>query len=85
MECQTVERYDEQHNPVYRPKKSWDTQDEAIKVAKFINSRDHVIHKVVPYRCKVCKKYHLGRNGKELKEKERQKHKNQISNKFKTK
>lgn len=79
MECMTLERYDEQGNPVYKPKRVFDTQDDAIEVAKFVNSRDHVIHKVVPYRCKVCKKWHLGRNGKELKEKERQKHKNQIN------
>lgn len=79
MECQTLERYDEQHNPVYKPKRAFDTQDEAIEVAKFINSQDHVIHKVVPYRCKNCNKYHLGRNGKILKDKERQKHKNQIN------
>ena len=80
MECQRLERYDENLQPVYKSKKAFDTQDEAIEVAKLINARDHVIHKVVPYRCGVCKKYHLGRNGKELKDKERQKHKNQINN-----
>lgn len=80
MECTTLERYDEKMNPVYKPKRAFDTQDEAIEVAKFVNSQDHVIHKVVPYRCKTCKKYHLGRNGKILKDKERQKHKNQIRN-----
>jgi hypothetical protein len=74
----TLERYDEQHNPVYKPKRVFDTQDEAIEVAKFVNSQDRVIHKVVPYRCKICNKYHLGRNGKELKDKERQKHKMQV-------
>jgi hypothetical protein len=78
MECQTLERYDKDMNPVYKPKRAFDTQDEAIEVAKFINSQDHVIHKIVPYKCKVCHKYHLGRNGKELKDKERQKHKKQI-------
>ena len=78
MECQTFQGYDEQLNKVYKPKKAFDTQDEAIEVAKFINSRDNVIHKVVPYRCKICNKYHLGRNGKILKEKERQKHKKQL-------
>lgn len=79
----TLERYDENMNPVYKPKRAFDTQDEAIEVAKFINAQDHVIHKVVPYRCKACGKYHLGRNGKILKDKERQKHKNQIYNSFK--
>jgi len=78
MDCMTLERYDENLQPVYKPKKAFDTQDEAIEFAKFVNAQDHVIHKVVQYRCKVCKKYHLGRNGKELKDKERIKHKKQI-------
>jgi predicted CXXCH cytochrome family protein len=77
MECQTIERYDN-GLPVYKPKKSWDTLEEAIEVCKHINSQDHIIHKVVSYKCKVCHKYHIGRNGKELKDKERQKHKKQI-------
>lgn len=78
MECHTIQGYDENHNPIYKQKKSWKTQDECIDVAKYINSQDHVIHKVVPYRCTVCGKYHLGRNGKKLTDKEREKHKKQL-------
>jgi len=78
MECQTLMKYDDDHNPIYKPKKAFNTQDDAIEFAKFVNSQDHVIHKVVPYKCNICKKWHLGRNGKELKENERQKHKLQI-------
>ena len=78
MDCKTIERY-EDGKPIYRKKKSYDTQDEAIEVAKIINSKDHVIHKVVPYKCKDCNKYHLRRNGKLLKNKEREKHKKQIN------
>lgn len=74
MDCKRVERY-EDGKPVYRNKKSYDTQDEAIDFARIINSKDHVIRKVVPYRCKVCNKYHLGRNGKLLTDKQRQKNK----------
>ena len=79
MECQTLERYDENRQPIYKPKRAFDTQDDAIEFAKFVNSQDHVIHKVVPYRCSKCHKYHLGRNGKELKDKERNKHKKQLN------
>lgn len=75
MECQTLERYDENGLPVFKPKKSFDTLDEAIEVAKYINSQDHVIHKVVSYKCKKCMKYHIGRNGKELTGKQRDKFK----------
>ena len=82
MDCQTLERYDENGLPVYKPKKSFDTQEQAIEFAKFVNSQDHVIHKVVPYRCKTCNKYHLGRNGNVLKDKERQKRKEQLKYKL---
>ena len=75
MECQTLYRYNENGQPVYKAKRSFDTLDEAIEFAKFVNSQDNIIHKVVSYKCKVCHKYHVGRNGKELKEKEREKNK----------
>lgn len=71
MECQTLERYDENHNPILKPKLKFETLDLAIKYAKKINSLDHIIHKVVAYKCKKCHKYHIGRNGKELTDKER--------------
>lgn len=54
----------------------------AIANAKLVNSHDHIIHKVVAYKCKVCLKYHLGRNGKELKYKDREKYKNEIKYKL---
>lgn len=79
MECQTLERYDENLNPIYKPKKTFDTLDEAIENAKKVNCREHVIHKVVGYKCSKCGKYHLGRNGSEVTEKERMKWKMQLS------
>lgn len=74
MECLTLYRY-ENGLPIYKPKISFNTLDDAIKQAKRFNSNDHVIHKVVAYKCKVCFKYHLGRNGKELKDKDRERYK----------
>ena len=44
------------------PKKQYKTQDEAIADAKIINNKTYQIHKVVPYRCSICHKYHLGKN-----------------------
>jgi len=44
------------------PKKKYNTQEEAIKEAKIINNKPNQIHKVVPYKCKVCFKFHLGKN-----------------------
>lgn len=47
---------------ILKPKHRYNTQDEAIEDAKIINKKPNQIHKVVPYRCSVCKKYHLGKN-----------------------
>ena len=44
------------------PKKQFKTQDEAIEDAKRINSKPQQIHKVVPYKCRICGMYHLGKN-----------------------
>jgi hypothetical protein len=43
-------------------KKKYNTQDEAIIDAKIINNKISQIHKVVPYRCTICYKFHLGTN-----------------------
>ncbi len=75
MECTRLERYDENLEPVFRPKLKFETLELAIEHAKKVNSLDHVIHKVVAYKCRKCYKYHVGRNGKELTEKERAKFK----------
>jgi len=78
MECQTLKRYNESSQPIYKKKVPYNTMADAIKAAKNINSRDHVIHKVVAYKCSKCYKFHVGRNGKELKDKERNKLKLQL-------
>jgi IS30 family transposase len=44
-----------------KPKKKFDTLDEAIEVAKKINSKSKM--KVTSYKCKTCHKYHIGKNG----------------------
>jgi predicted CXXCH cytochrome family protein len=88
MNCDTVEMYDSEGNPILKPKKRYETLDDAIEVAKKINAQDHVIHKVVAYKCPDCHKYHIGRNGKQLKEKDREKfkkHENQKWTDFKNK
>jgi hypothetical protein len=70
MECDTILRYDENLKPVLKPKKKFNTLDDAIIEAKKVNSNDKIIHKLVAYKCTKCFKYHIGRNGKELKEKD---------------
>jgi hypothetical protein len=45
-----------------------------------MNSYNNIIHKVVAYKCTICCQYHVGRNGKELKEKDRLKYKEETKN-----
>jgi hypothetical protein len=71
MECQTKEYINESGEWVMKPKHKFDTLDDAIKAAKIENSKPERIHKVVAYKCNTCFKYHIGRNGKEISNKER--------------
>lgn len=75
MECETIQSYGADLKPIMKPKLKFETLDEAIKHAKYVNSLDHIIRKVVAYKCTKCFKYHVGRNGKELTEKQRNKFK----------
>ena len=62
--CKTFSHLDENGDKVWKNKKKFNTLDEAIIEAKRINSLSKTIHKVVSYKCTVCHKYHIGRNGK---------------------
>lgn len=78
MECTTIDKIIEDGVAVTRPKKQFDSLDAAIAVAKIENSKDEHEHKVVAYKCGVCFKYHVGRNGKPLTDKEREKCKREV-------
>jgi hypothetical protein len=49
-------------------KSRWNTQDEAIKQAKYLNGKFHKEDdfKLVPYKCNNCHKYHLTRKKKRV-------------------
>jgi hypothetical protein len=82
MECETIIHYDFKTGiPLMKPKKKFNTLEEAIICAKHVNSKPHIIHKVVAYKCYKCFKFHVGRNGKELKAKDRIKFKNYLKEK----
>ena len=61
--------------PVYKPKKVFDTDKEAIEYAKMVNrmNADHMIHKQIAYKCPKCGKWHIGRSTTILSEKNREK------------
>ena len=73
MKCKTKKFIDDGGNFEYVPKKPFTTLDEAISNAKKVNLRDTTTYKVVAYKCPECLEYHIGRNGRKIKEKEREK------------
>ena len=60
------------------PKKSYETEQEALTMARFLNSKDNVIHKMVVYKCSKCGKWHIGNNGHLLSKEDREKYKNKL-------
>ena len=56
---------------VLKPKKSYETDKEALKIARFLNTQENIIHKMIAYKCSTCGKWHIGNNGSELTEEDR--------------
>lgn len=48
------------------------TDKEAIERARVMNCRENTIHKLVAYKCPICQKWHVGRSGKVLSDKDRE-------------
>jgi len=62
---------DDLGNHTEKQKKPFRTLDGAIAHAKIMNSLEERTEKVVAYKCKTCHKYHVGRNGNTIKDKDR--------------
>ena len=78
MTCDTLIRIDPDGRKHYRPKKPYNTLEDAIKQAKKMNAEDRTIHKLVSYKCNYCQKYHIGRSKKLVTDKERLKYQKEI-------
>lgn len=70
MKCKT-KIYGDDGNFEYKPKRAFASMEDAISNAKKVNLRETTIKKVVAYKCPECHEYHIGRNGRKIKEKER--------------
>ena len=72
-----MERTTRSHYKVFNgelvPKKSYDSELEALTAARYYNSKDYSIHKMVAYRCIKCDKWHIGSNGRLLTDEDREK------------
>jgi hypothetical protein len=80
--CQTLLNYDLLGRPVYKNKVQFPTHDLAVIACKRYNLGEHQIHKLVTYKCSVCHKYHIGRNGKEINSKYKRKIQRERTAKF---
>ena len=43
-------------------KKSFESERDALRMARFLNTKENVIHKMVAYKCSKCGKWHIGSN-----------------------
>ena len=78
MICNTLVRTELNGTKVYKDKKAFDTLDAAILAAKKQNAHEKTIQKVEAYKCTYCHKYHIGRNGKMVTEKEKTKYRRDL-------
>lgn len=71
MQCTTkyVSRINGQ--VIDKPKKVFNTNEEAITHCKKMNALPERKFKIVPYKCKDCHKFHAGRNGNIITPKEK--------------
>jgi len=81
MECTTI-RKDVNGLEFEKPKAKFDTLEKAITHCQKENVREERTEKVAPYKCKTCCKYHVGRNGSLITEKEKEKLKKLLEPKF---
>lgn len=79
MTCDTLVRTDQDGRNYYKPKKAYDTLELAIAEAKRRNASESQLTKLVAYKCTYCFKYHIGRNGKDLTKKEKEKIKKDLN------
>jgi len=71
--CNTLVRTEADGTKVYKDKKKFESLDAAIEACKEVNAQPHRINKLVSYKCRCCHKYHIGRNGKTITDKYRNK------------
>lgn len=58
---------------IEKEKIAYETDKEAIEIARYMNLRDKTIRKVVAYKCPVCLKWHVGRSHKTITDKDKEK------------
>jgi hypothetical protein len=83
MECTTKHVDRITGELIDKPKIKFKNLESAIKHAKSVNSLPDRKYKVVSYKCHICYGFHVGRNGKELSTKDKDKYKKALNRGFK--
>ena len=82
----TVERTSRSHYKLYNgklvPKKGFATEQEALRAARYCNSCEKSIHKMIVYKCIKCNQWHIGHNGKLLTDKDSENALKKLANKY---
>lgn len=65
--------YKQDGTEVRTNKRRFETSDDAIRVAQYMNSKDSTLHKFVAYKCSKCQGYHIGHTKYPLTDKAREK------------
>ena len=50
----------------------YETEKDALMMARFLNTKPNIMHKMVAYKCIKCNKWHIGSNGRLLTEEDRE-------------
>lgn len=74
----TTTKIDKEGNEVVKNKRQFVTLTSAIMHAKEMNCKKEHKEKVVSYKCTTCHRYHVGRNGSLITDKEREKFKKEL-------
>ena len=43
-------------------KKAFESEMDALTIARYLNTQENIIHKMVAYKCITCGKWHVGSN-----------------------
>ena len=75
MKCTTFKYIGENGEKVEKPKKQFETEEDAFKQACYYNAYGSTIHKLAAYKCWSCGKWHIGRTPHVLTKEDREKYK----------
>ena len=78
VKCTTFKYIDAEGNRVEKPKRQYETEEEAMKQAFYLNAYGNSVRKLAAYKCWACGKWHVGRTCHTLTQEDREKYKKKL-------